>query len=150
MPHLRSRLLALLLASGLLAAAAVTPAGANTSRAKLQLRATSLGQILVNSRGYTVYAFSKDSRNRDNCQNNSVCISVWPAVTTNGSPIAGPGVKASLIGTIPVKGLRQVTYAGHPLYGYIIDTGPGQTFYINVLQFTGRWPALNAAGHEVK
>jgi hypothetical protein len=43
-----------------------------------------------------------------------------------------------------------VTYAGHPLYRYIADTGPGQTSYINILQFGGRWPAVNGAGHEVK
>jgi hypothetical protein len=43
-----------------------------------------------------------------------------------------------------------VTYAGHPLYRYIADTAPGQTYFINILQFGGRWPAVNAAGQEVK
>ena len=129
---------------------APTLAGALGSRAELKLRRTSVGTILVDSRGFTLYAFTKDRPNHDACAAIAGCLRIWPALTTVGKPIAGPGVKASLIGTIPVRGLRQVTYAGHPLYGYIIDTGPGQTFYINVLQFTGRWPALNAAGHEVK
>jgi predicted lipoprotein with Yx(FWY)xxD motif len=125
-------------------------ADAHVSRAELKLRKTSAGTILVDRRGFTLYAFTKDRRNHDACASIPHCLKVWPALSGAGKPIAGPGVKRSLIGTIMVKGQRQVTYAGHPLYGYIADTAPGQTFYINILQFGGRWPALNAAGHEVK
>ncbi|HTX30756.1 MAG TPA: hypothetical protein VMD09_05190 [Solirubrobacteraceae bacterium] len=143
--------LTLVTTCGLGAWAAVAPAGARTSATKLQLRKTSVGTILVNSRGYTVYAYSKDSRNRDNCQKSSTCIRVWPPVTTSGSAIAGPGVKASLIGTIKTKnGAKQLTYAGHPLYTYIADTHPAQTSNINIFVQGGRWPALNASGQEVK
>jgi hypothetical protein len=38
----------------------------------------------------------------------------------------------------------------HPLYTYIAETHPGQTTYVNILQFGGRWPALNVSGQEVK
>jgi predicted lipoprotein with Yx(FWY)xxD motif len=144
------RLLSLLTA--LAVAAAVPPAFANAhaKRAELKLRKTSAGTILVDGRGFTLYAFTKDRRNRDACARIPQCLAVWPALTTGGKPIAGPGVKRSLIGTIMVKGRRQVTYAGHPLYRYIADTAPGETFYINILQFRGRWPALNGVGDEVK
>jgi predicted lipoprotein with Yx(FWY)xxD motif len=41
----------------------------------------------------------------------------WPALTSKASPVAGPGVKQSLLGTIHRPGIGdQVTYAGHPLY----------------------------------
>jgi predicted lipoprotein with Yx(FWY)xxD motif len=126
-------------------------AGASVRRATLQLRNTNVGTILVNGRGFTLYAFTKDSRNGDACVNIRGCLGVWPAVTTVGKPVAGNGVKGSLIGTINVKGVgKQVTYAGHPLYRYVGDRGPGQTLYVNIFQFKGRWPALNAAGQEVK
>jgi predicted lipoprotein with Yx(FWY)xxD motif len=41
----------------------------------------------------------------------------WPAFTTKGPPIAGPGVNPRLLGTVERPGIGdQVTYAGHPLY----------------------------------
>jgi predicted lipoprotein with Yx(FWY)xxD motif len=50
----------------------------------------------------------------------------WPAVTTSGAPVAGPGVNRRLLGSIYRKDLRasQVTYGGHPLY--LFDMGPNQ------------------------
>jgi predicted lipoprotein with Yx(FWY)xxD motif len=50
---------------------------------------------------------------------------VWPAITTTGAPVAGPGVHAGLLGTVTRAGVgRQVTYAGHPLY--LFDDAPNQ------------------------
>jgi len=50
---------------------------------------------------------------------------VWPALTTTGAPVAGPGVTASLLGTVTRAGIgTQVTYAGHPLY--LFDEAPNQ------------------------
>ncbi len=125
--------------------------GARAARgAKLQLRHTSLGTILANGRGFTVFAFARDPRNHSRCATTAGCTGIWPMVITTGSPRLGPGVKRSLVGTIAVAGTRQVTYAGHPLYTYIGDSGPGDTSYVGQSQFGGKWYALNAAGHLVK
>ncbi|MGO9962525.1 MAG: hypothetical protein ACLPUG_03720 [Acidimicrobiales bacterium] len=41
----------------------------------------------------------------------------WPALTTTGAPVAGPGVNRKLLGSVYRRGIgRQVTYGGHPLY----------------------------------
>lgn len=41
----------------------------------------------------------------------------WPAITTNGAPVAGPGVNASLLGSVFREGIGwQITYNGKPLY----------------------------------
>lgn len=142
------------LLAAVLAVAAVVPAGiagASGGRATLKLRNTSLGKILVNGGGSTLYAFTRDGHNVDNCVMVNGCSSVWPALTTKGKPTAGPGIKSSLIGTITLKGgKKQVTYAGHPLYTYSNGGGPGDTSYVNFSEFGGNWPAVNAAGHEVK
>jgi predicted lipoprotein with Yx(FWY)xxD motif len=61
----------------------------------------------------------------------------WPAFTTTGYPVAGPGVNQRLLGAVWRTDLNafQVTYAGHPLY--LFDPGPdsffGANFYETVL-----------------
>ena len=145
------RTLIIIAVAAVSAVGAASLAMAKAGPAKLELRKTRVGTILVNSRGFTLYAFTRDSRNHDACAALRSCLTAWPAVTTGGKAVAGPGVRASLIGTITLKGgIEQVTYAGHPLYTYIADVRPGQTSYVNFLQFGGRWPAVNAAGGEVK
>ena len=150
----RVQILALLTAAGaalgvsLPAALAASHAGG----AKIELEKTAkYGKILADSRGWTIYAFTKDKKNQDNCQKTAGCTSAWPPVVTKGKPVAGPGVKQSLLGSIKLKnGKSQVTYNGIPLYTYTSDGGPHQTFYVNFFQFGGNWPAVNAAGKEVK
>jgi predicted lipoprotein with Yx(FWY)xxD motif len=125
---------------------------ANAARvAKVQLRNTSLGKILVNASGFTLYRFTKDSRNRDTCVKISGCSGVWLGLRTSGKPTAGPGVKASLLSTITLPGgSRQVTYAGHPLYLYAPASERAETLYVGAVQFGGTWDAVNAAGGTVK
>jgi len=128
---------------GALAASVKTP--------RLQLHRTKLGSILVDHKGYTVYTFSTDKRNYDSCVPISQCLAVWPPVTPGRGPLSGKGVKRSLIGTIRLKhGVKQLTYAGRPLYTYSQDKHPAETRYINLFQFQGYWPAINASGKNVK
>lgn len=145
------RILTLVTAAAIVSLLSAALATASSRRAELKLRKTSVGTILVNSRGFTLYAFTKDSRNKDACQKIGGCLGAWPVVATSGKALAGPGIKSGSIGTITLKsGAKQVTYAGHPLYTYVGDSGPGSTFYVNFFQFGGNWPAVNAAGREVK
>ena len=140
-----------LLAASALAGFAAGSATASGTAATVQLRSTKLGKLLVNSKGFTVYAFTRDKRNSDSCVNIRGCMGTWPALTTKGKPTGGSGIKSSLLGTITLKGgIKQVTYAGHPLYTYSGDGSPGETAYVNASQFGGHWPALNASGGEVK
>lgn len=141
--HLTALLMAIAIA-GL-----VTPAVASATT-RVRLRHTAIGAILVNGRGFTLYAFTRDARNHDRCTGISGCRAIWPLLTTNGRTIAGRGVKRRLLGSIRVGHSRQVTYAGHPLYTYIADAGPGSTDYVGFEQFGGRWFALNANGRVVK
>ena len=58
---------------------------------------------------------------------------LWPALLTDGAPVAGHGVNPALLGTVartdvfPGKSVQQVTYGGLPLYRVIFDDAPGQT-----------------------
>ena len=141
-----ARLLALMSAAVICFAAPTLAAVAT----KVQLRHTRLGTILVNGRGLTLYVFTRDARNRDRCASIRGCPSVWPLLATNGGTSAGAGVNRRLLGSIRVGHSRQVTYAGHPLYTYSGDAGPGNTAYVGFRQFGGTWYALSPAGKLVK
>jgi predicted lipoprotein with Yx(FWY)xxD motif len=122
----------------------------------VKLKKTSDGKLLVNGSGFTLYMFTADARNKDKCFAKSSaglgkCISTWPALSTKGKPVAGPGVKASKLGAIKLpNGSKQVTYYGHPLYIYSGDSGPGQTDYIGAQEFGGTWYGVSATGGKVK
>jgi predicted lipoprotein with Yx(FWY)xxD motif len=118
--------------------------------AKVELRHTRLGSILVSASGFTVYDFTRDRGEEDSCVKIHGCTKAWPPLETSGTPVAGPGVRSSLLSSIRLpNGARQVTYAGHALYTYAGDSSPGETSYVGVNAFGGDWDALNAAGHQL-
>ncbi len=130
--------------------ASVAEAHAATG-AHVQLVSTSLGKVLANGRGFTLYMFTRDGRNHDSCAAVSGCLGVWPMLAAHGNTVAGTGVKHSLLGTTKLaNGKRQVTYAGHPLYMYSGDFSPHSTAYVGARQFGGMWYALSAGGKSVK
>jgi predicted lipoprotein with Yx(FWY)xxD motif len=149
---LRPALLAAALAAiCALPAAATAPAAGASSVQKLQLRHTHIGTILVDSSGFTLYRFSKDTGARNTCIASRECAATWPALTSSGRPTAGPGVRSSLISTISLPGgKRQVTYAGHPLYLYEPSSERAETSYVGVRQFGGTWYGVSASGANVK
>jgi predicted lipoprotein with Yx(FWY)xxD motif len=107
-----------------------------------------LGKILVDSKGRTLYLFTKDSGTKSACV--GMCATPWPPLLANGTPKAGTGAKASLLGTTPRSGgAPQVTYHGHPLYTFIKDKSPGDTNGEGVSAFGGRWFAVSPAGVRI-
>ncbi len=123
------------------------PAARQSAAATVQLRHASLGSILVSGSGRTLYEFTRDHGDKSSCVAISGCSEVWPSLKASGRPTAGSGIKASLLST---TGGKQVTYAGHPLYTYSGDSGPGKTSYVGAKQFGGTWYALTASGAAVK
>jgi predicted lipoprotein with Yx(FWY)xxD motif len=130
------------------AVAALAFAGGTSHGAKLHISSTKLGRILVDSRGITLYDFVKDKGKTSVCY--GACAALWPPLITHGKPIAGPGVRQSLLGTTKRKdGKLEVTYGGHPLYYFVSDRKPGQTTGQGVNQFGGPWWVLSPKGQEI-
>jgi predicted lipoprotein with Yx(FWY)xxD motif len=131
------------------AAAALAPAGAaTTSGARVVVAKSPLGRILVDSKGITLYDFVQDKGTKSTCY--GACAALWPPLITKGKPIAGPGVRASLLGTTKRKdGKLEVTYNGHPLYYFVTDRKPGQTTGQGINQFGAPWWVLSPAGKEI-
>src|SRR5919198_246154 len=134
-------------AIGFLAAGSVA-GGTTQSSATLSLRKTSLGVILVNARGHTLYLFAKDRNAKSSC--NGSCARFWPPLLSRGNPTVGPGVKRSLLGkTKRSDGTLQVTYNKHPLYTYRLDKQAGQTKGEGNSLFGAKWWAVSARGRAV-
>ena len=102
----------------------------------------SLGKILVNSAGMTVYVYTADLANKPTCT--GACASAWPPVTVpKGTKVkGGPGVTE--LGTVSSGGKLQVTWNKHPLYTYALDTGPGVVNGNGVQEGSGTWFAATA------
>src|SRR5438132_14307799 len=99
------------------------PSSASGS-ATISVQASSLGQILVDANGKTLYLFEADTSTQSTCS--GACAQAWPPLTTAGAPKATSGASASLLGTTTRSdGTTQVTYNGHPLYTFVSDTKPG-------------------------
>ena len=131
-----------------IAAGLALAGGTQTGGTKVALANSPLGHILVDSKGITLYDFVKDKGTTSACY--GACAALWPPLTTKGKPVAGRGVRASLLGTTKRKdGTLEVTYNGHPLYYFVTDRKPGQTTGQGVNQFGGPWWVISAAGKEI-
>jgi predicted lipoprotein with Yx(FWY)xxD motif len=108
----------------------------------------SIGQILVNSRGRTLYLFQKDSGTTSECT--CACAANWPPLRANSAPKIGSGANASLLAsTMRSDGSRQITYNNHPLYSFVKDTKAGDTAGEGLTAFGGTWYAISPAGNRV-
>jgi predicted lipoprotein with Yx(FWY)xxD motif len=143
----RAAVLALVVAVASLAA--VSASATVTRGMKVKVRATSLGRIVVDAGGRSLYLFEKDTKDKSACYGQ--CATYWPPLLTHGKPIAGAGVKARLLGVTSRKdGTRQVTYAGHPLYRYVLDSKPGQTAGEGSKLFGAGWDVLAPSGKKIE
>jgi LPXTG-motif cell wall-anchored protein len=85
-----------------------------------------LGNILTDSAGRTLYRFTRDTVNQSSACYNQCAITWPPLLIGDGNPVAGEGVNGDLLGVLTrTDGTRQVMYNGMPLYYYNADTNPG-------------------------
>jgi predicted lipoprotein with Yx(FWY)xxD motif len=144
-------IVATLLAAWLVAAprAKATPGQRFAAGAAIKVAKNKLGQIIVDSRGRTVYLFEKDKNNQSACY--GACAKFWPPLLAKGKPTAGTGAKASLLGVVMRKdGTHQLTYGGHPLYGFVKDKAPGQATGQGLNFFGGGWDVLGPSGNKLE
>ncbi len=109
-----------------------------------------VGAVLVNSEGHTLYTFAPDQRSKVTCV--SSCAAVWPPLKLASSETAAgsPQLKASLLASDPdPEGGRVVTYAGWPLYTYAADGTAGQDNGQAIEANGGRWYVIAPSGKIV-
>lgn len=132
---------------GFLVAGTVARSATQANRT-VSLSKTKLGQILVNSKGHTLYMFARDRNGKSSCSGS--CAKFWPPYLQHRKATAGSGVKATLLGTTRrSNGSMQVTYNKHPLYGFALDKKAGQTNGAGNVAFGGKWYVVSARGTAV-
>jgi predicted lipoprotein with Yx(FWY)xxD motif len=136
-PHSRWLLGAVLGAVVLGAAACGASSAATTTTAKAAspaltvstVHSDSLGTILVDQSGLTLYRYTPDGTGKTTCT--GACATAWPPLVlpTAATHLTGKdGVTTSQLGTITRPGgAKQVTFKGMPLYRFAGDTAAGQT-----------------------
>ena len=98
---------------------------------------SSFGAILVNGKGYVLYASSADKAKKSDV--------MWSPVAVRGTPKVAPGLKKSLVGDVTrADGSHQLTYGGHLLYTYQADTGPHLVNGQGLTSFGATWYIVSA------
>ncbi|SDS59050.1 Predicted lipoprotein with conserved Yx(FWY)xxD motif [Friedmanniella luteola] len=111
--------------SAAVSSSAPSPSPSASAAGDLAVADTSLGKILVDSQGLTVYYFTKDEADSGKSVCSGDCLVAWPAVEASSDTPSGEGVTAKL-GTITRDdGSKQVTVNGLPVYLFQKDKAPG-------------------------
>ena len=123
---------------------------ADAARSGITIKASSsrFGTILTDGAGRTLYLFTADRGKTSRCY--GACAKAWPVAYAKGTPRAGAGARAALLGrTKRSDGRYQVTYKGRPLYYYVGEPA-GQVLCQNVNEFGGLWLVVRPDGRAVR
>ena len=121
-----------------------TSGAAGSSGTAISTGSTSIGTVLTDSHGLTLYYFLPE-------QNSTIgactagCLTAWPPLVTTGATTA-PSALTGTFGTVSIMvngaAATEVTYNGWPLHTFSSDTASGQT---NGQGVEGKWFAITPA-----
>jgi predicted lipoprotein with Yx(FWY)xxD motif len=120
-----------------------TAAAGHASAQSLHVATTSLGKVVVDSTGRTVYTLSADGPGKSTCS--SSCLTEWPAVP----PGRADNVAGTIAAAMTPDGNPIATVAGHPVYTFSGDQGPGDVNGEGLQDFGGVWYAVSSSGEAV-
>jgi len=116
------------------------------STVRVETEQSSLGPILTDQNGRTLYAFVNDKGGASSCTGE--CIATWPALVSRQPVTVGTGEDKSLLAqTTRTEGTAQATYNNWPLYYYVGDVGPGD---VDGQGVDGAWFVVGADGKLIK
>jgi predicted lipoprotein with Yx(FWY)xxD motif len=119
----------------------VAQTSAGSSVAVVKTASNSLGTILVDSQGMTLYHLSGEQNGKFICTS-SACVGAWHPLA---APAGGAPSGVGSLGTVQrPDGTLQVTYKGTPLYTFTGDQQPGEAKGQDVKD-VGTWTAVTIA-----
>jgi predicted lipoprotein with Yx(FWY)xxD motif len=106
-------------------------------------QSATLGTIVVDGKGMTLYRFDMDTNKPSASHCSGQCAALWPA-TPATSASAVKGIDQKLLGSVTgTDGTKQLTLNGWPLYTYAQDSKAGDTSGQGV---GGTWWAVTPSG----
>ena len=97
----------------------------SASPSNLTTSGSSLGNIVVNGKGLTVYIFDKDTANSGKSACTGACLANWPPVTTTAPKPQVTGISGTVATIMDPDGKMQITINGLPLHTFAGDTAKG-------------------------
>jgi predicted lipoprotein with Yx(FWY)xxD motif len=129
--------------------AASTPAAASpdaTGTADLAVATSSLGDIVVDAKGMTLYVFDKDTAGSGTSACAGQCLVNWPPLHATSDTPKVDGVTGE-VGTITgTDGQPQVTLNGLPLYYFVGDAAAGD---VNGQALQSIWWVVAPSGEAI-
>jgi predicted lipoprotein with Yx(FWY)xxD motif len=124
-----------------------TTAAASASAGAVDLATMTIGKVLVDNEGRTLYLYTKDAQNKPSTCDGA-CATTWPPALATGTPKAGTGLDASKLTEMKrTDGTEQLAYNGWPLYRYDKDAKAGDDAGQGV---GGVWYVVDATGNAIK
>jgi len=119
------------------------PAPGATSTQGLHVGTTSLGKVVVDGQGHTVYVLTADGKDHATCD--AGCQHYWPPI----GQAKARGVAATVGTTALPGGGATATVGGLPVYTYSGDQKAGEVNGEGVEEFGGTWYAVSASGTAI-
>lgn len=114
-----------------------------TGTADLASGTSSLGKIVVDGKGLTVYVFDKDKAGSGTSACAGQCLVNWPPVHSSAATPTANGVTGTLGTITATDGSTQITLNGLPLYHFKGDSAPGD---VNGQAVQGIWWVVAPTG----
>ena len=114
--------------------------------ADLKLASTSLGSIVTDSTGHTLYALTTDKNGVSSCYD--ACATAWPPALTTNETLNGTGITGAIGTTTRDDGTQQITLNNWPLYRFAADGDVAGS--VKGQGNKGVWYVVDAAGKLIK
>lgn len=124
------------------------PSVPSQSQATVKTGSTSLGTIMTDAKGMSLYIFRKDTVDNSTCY--GTCATFWPPLlVSEGAQPTGQGITATLGITQRTDGTDQVTANGLPLYYFVRDLAVGDVNGQGSNGSGALWYVLSPSGEQI-
>ena len=114
---------------------------------ELKTASSSLGTIVTDGAGMTLYMFDKDTKGGPKSACEGKCLTAWPPAMMGASDPTLTGVTGTVASIDTPDGKKQITLDGWPLYYWFKDSKPGDTTGQAVQNV---WWVLDPSGKPIK